>query len=600
MLDQLRLLGKRITASLVNELVGVVSDEKLLELLELAMSSDTTETVKRARELMESGVDPMILISQLASLIMDIIAGTYNITDSKYSSSHFGGRALTEAEVERLKDALKLLSEAEKQLRVSSERATWFTAALLQLGSLPSPDLTQLGSSRRQSSKTTEDELQSISREAIAYKLKSRTHCVPWRSTSASLHKSVNGNSNPQGELVSRIDGYSSNSRTSYGQYMDGGAFPSAHDNNLNGSMILACRNSEKLDDIWAKCINKCHSKTLRQLLHAHGRLLSLSEKEGVLIAYLAFADGDIKSRAERFLSSITNSIELVMRRNVEVRIILLADVGVSLNHTNPAEMPESLQQVETASGMGSDRKAIPKNVLDGLSSLDLHRDLLKASKGSFSDLEGKLRGVQDYSNYSSQSMVRTPEFLAEGKDDLDSSKESRQEIPMQRIESIIREQRLETAWLQAAEKGTPGSLSQLKPEKNQVLPQEVYRQSNLGSVNSLAFSSQQRDEELNRELKNLKTNVGQEFQKDQIGRRDDYYPKSPSLLHNSNLSKENLGYESGSGARGCSGIFCWNTSKPPKRAKVKGTPVRSSRTRQFSLFGECGKSKKIQNKSRR
>ena len=73
--------------------VGVVSDEKLLELLELAMSSDTAEKVKRARELMDSGVDPMVLMSQLASLIMDIIAGTYNIVDSKYSYSFFGGRA---------------------------------------------------------------------------------------------------------------------------------------------------------------------------------------------------------------------------------------------------------------------------------------------------------------------------------------------------------------------------------------------------------------------------------------------------------------------------------------------------------------------------
>ncbi|XP_039026092.1 protein STICHEL-like isoform X2 [Hibiscus syriacus] len=595
MLDQLSLLGKRITASLVNELVGVVSDEKLLELLELAMSSDTTETVKRARELMDTGVDPMVLMSQLASLIMDIIAGTYNIADSKYSNSFFGGRALTEAEMERLKDALKLLSGAEKQLRISSERSTWFTATLLQLGSLPSPDLTQAGSSRRQSSKTTEDDLQSISREAIAYKLKSGTRCVPWKSTSASLHKSVNGNSNRQGELVSGVDGYGSNSKTSHSLYMDGGAVPSAHDNNSNGNMILACRNSEKLDDIWAKCINKCHSKTLRQLLHAHGRLLSLTENEGVLIAYLAFADGDIKSRAERFLSSITNSIEIVMRRNVEVRIILLADVGVSLsNHANPAEMTESLQQVETASGIGSERKAIPKDVLDGLSSLDLH------SKGSFGDLEGKLRGLQDYSNYSSQSIVRTPDLLAEGKYDLDSSKESRQEIPMQRIESIIREQRLETAWLQATEKGTPGSLSRLKPEKNQVLPQEVCRQSNLGSINSSAFSSQKWDEELNQESKILKTNDGQEVQMDQIGRRADHYPMSPCLLHNSNLSKENLGYESGSGTRGCNGLFCWNNSKPPRREKVKGTPVRSCRTRQFSLFGECGKSTKIQNRSRR
>ncbi|XVF26406.1 hypothetical protein REPUB_Repub14bG0013700 [Reevesia pubescens] len=533
MLDQLSLLGKRITTSLVNELVGVLSDEKLLELLELAMSSDTAETVKRARELMDSGVDPMVLMSQLASLIMDIIAGTYNIVDSNYSHSFFGGRALTEAELERLKDALKLLSEAEKQLRVSSERSTWFTATLLQLGSLPSPDLTQSSSSRRQSSKTTEDDPSSTSREVIAFKKKSGTRYMPWKPTSpASLHKSANGNSNHQSELVSRIDGYGSNSKYPRGQIMDGGAVPAACDNNLSGNMILACRNSEKLDDIWVKCIDKCHSKTLRQLLHAHGMLLSLAEDEGVLIAYLAFGDGDIKSRAERFLSSITNSIEIVMRRNVEVRIVLLTDGEVSLNHPNPAEMLKSLQQAETAVKIEKERKAISKNVLDGFSSLDLHQELLKVSKGSFSDLEGKLR-VQNYSNCS-------PDLRAEVNADIGSSKESGQEIPMQRIESIIREQRLETAWLQAVEKGTPGSLSQLKPEKNQVLPQEVYRQSNLGSINSSAYSQQWGDEP-NHELKILKTNDGQAIQKDHIGRRADHYPMSPSLLHNSSLSKENL-----------------------------------------------------------
>lgn len=73
--------------------MGVVSDEKLLELLELAMSSDTAETVKRAREMMDSGIDPMLLMSQLATLIMDIIAGTYHIVDAKGIDSFIGGRS---------------------------------------------------------------------------------------------------------------------------------------------------------------------------------------------------------------------------------------------------------------------------------------------------------------------------------------------------------------------------------------------------------------------------------------------------------------------------------------------------------------------------
>ncbi|PKA61285.1 hypothetical protein AXF42_Ash006182 [Apostasia shenzhenica] len=74
-LDQLALLGKKITLSLTHELMGVVSDEELLDLLYLALSADTSNTVRKARELMWSRIDPMQLVSQLAKLIMDILSG---------------------------------------------------------------------------------------------------------------------------------------------------------------------------------------------------------------------------------------------------------------------------------------------------------------------------------------------------------------------------------------------------------------------------------------------------------------------------------------------------------------------------------------------
>ena len=73
--------------------VGVVSDEKLLDLLEIAMSSDTAETVKRSRELMSSGVDPKALMSQLAGLIMDIIAGTNQLASSECTGIALGRKS---------------------------------------------------------------------------------------------------------------------------------------------------------------------------------------------------------------------------------------------------------------------------------------------------------------------------------------------------------------------------------------------------------------------------------------------------------------------------------------------------------------------------
>ncbi|KAL2556284.1 protein STICHEL [Forsythia ovata] len=47
----------------------------------------------------------------------------------------------------------------------------------------------------------------------------------------------------------------------------------------------------------------------------------------GGFVAYIAFADCNIKTRAEGFLSSIMNSFEIVLRCNVEVKIILLPDL---------------------------------------------------------------------------------------------------------------------------------------------------------------------------------------------------------------------------------------------------------------------------------
>lgn len=196
---------------------------------------------------------------------------------------------MTEAELERLKHALRLLSEAEKQLRVSSERSTWFTATLLQLGSIPSTDFTHSGSSRRQSCKTTEDDPSSASREVAACKQKSDAQYMPRKPTSpASLRKAISANPNHLGELLSRVDVFSSNSNSkqSQSQSVDGGSLAASCDDVMVGNMIFKCINSEKLDDVWAHCIERCHSKTLRQLLDAHGKLVSISEVEGKLIAF--------------------------------------------------------------------------------------------------------------------------------------------------------------------------------------------------------------------------------------------------------------------------------------------------------------------------
>ncbi|CAA0814094.1 Protein STICHEL [Striga hermonthica] len=512
MLDQLSLFGKRISISLVNELIGVVSDEKLLELLELAMSSNATETVIRARELMDSGVDPIVLMSQMATLIVDIIAGTY------HHDSFLGGRNLSEREIERLKHALSLLSEAEKHLRVSSERSTWFTATLLQLGSFPSSDRTHSGSSRRQSSKATDEDHTSVK----------SAHRISTSTNPLNNNNNINNNNNSGFELdTSRIEAH-------------GGDEPSMVSQN-EGKIRrtgLRCGNSKMLGNVWAQCIDKCHSKTLRQLLHSHARLVSISEVKGGFVAHIGFLDKSIKARAEGFLSSITNSFEIVLRHNVEVQMILL---------------PESFGEKHTESNKNTSLPDLPET--------------------------RQTKPVGPISEIPNTSTAKSEKF------------------PGKRIESIIHEQRLETAWLQAVDRGTPRSAgARLRPERNQVLPQDGMNES--GPLDHV----EQWEDELNREIKALKVNEGMVSpHKDQIvARRVDHYPISPSFLHNSSFTRDNMGYESGPGGAGCGGMFCWNNSRTERSRKVlqnqtkPGTPpLPGHKSSRFSWFGECAKSRR-------
>ncbi|GAB4847429.1 hypothetical protein Ancab_026486 [Ancistrocladus abbreviatus] len=583
MLDQLSLLGKRITTALVNELVGVVSDEKLLELLELAMTSNTAETVKRARELMDTGVDPLVLMSQLASLIMDIISGTYQLNDAKCSNSLSGGRSLTDAELEKLKHALKLLSEAEKQLRVSSERSTWFTATLLQLGSATSPEFTLSGSSRRQSSKTTEEDPSTASRDAPGHLLKSDTEFVPQRLGSALLSKEGKPNSSHLGDRFLLMDGASSNSKTIHSQSVDSVDTAALHDDLVDGNMTVRCTDLDMLDDLWLQCIKRCHSKTLRQLLNQHAKLVSISEEDGVLSAYIAFQDEVIKSRAERFIISITNSIEMVLRCNVEVKIILLPD-GITSNIAEPIGVPypSGQKQIVPTAAILTRENMTSRNIM--VADSDSHQEPLKTSGRSFNDCEDELKGMVD----------KRSSVLSSGMNTEINGVRERREVPMQRIESIIREQRLETAWLQAAEKGTPLSASRLRPEKNQVLPQDgLSCQNQLESMSSM--DSHYQDDALNHEIKILKVDR-KALQRDMDGKRANQHPISPSLLHQSsiagNLTKDYQGYESGPGAIGCSKLFCWNT-RVLRRGKVQQvTPVQQHEGGRFLCFGECRKSR--------
>lgn len=60
-----------------------------MDLLDLALSADTVNTVKNLREIMETGVEPLALMSQLATVITDILAGSYDFTKERLKRKFF-------------------------------------------------------------------------------------------------------------------------------------------------------------------------------------------------------------------------------------------------------------------------------------------------------------------------------------------------------------------------------------------------------------------------------------------------------------------------------------------------------------------------------
>ncbi|XP_019457452.1 PREDICTED: protein STICHEL-like 2 [Lupinus angustifolius] len=258
MLDQLSLLDKKITISLAYELTGVVSDEELFELLDLALSPDTSNTVIKARELMSSRIDPLQLMSQLENLIMDILAGKCEVGGAEIGR-RFSSRHTSEADLQKLNHAVRILSETEKQLRISKNQTTWFTAALLQLNSVEysSVDANDSKSCLRVAS-TRDGDFCSTSSEGESVK-----HAA------TELHEDRRGT----------------------------------------------------LDSIWYRATKICQSSKLKNFLRKHGKLSSLWVNQGLAVAELEFHHRDFVARAEKSWKLIASSLQFILGYNIELRI---------------------------------------------------------------------------------------------------------------------------------------------------------------------------------------------------------------------------------------------------------------------------------------
>ncbi|XP_058095504.1 protein STICHEL-like 3 [Magnolia sinica] len=293
-LDQLNLLGQRISVPLVQELVGLISDEKLVDLLDLALSADTVNTVKNLREIMEAGVEPLALMSQLATIITDILAGSYVFTRERLRRKFFRRPTLSKEDMEKLRQALKTLSEAEKQLRMSNDRLTWLTAALLQLA----PD---------------------------------QQYMLPSSSTDTSFNHSpmvLNTSKRDNVEQAEMPDSGTANDVVVHSNYIGGrkhsvvtqGTSALSTDVTRASGGQIPGKGRKEIEEIWLAVLEKIQINPLKQFMHEEGKLVSVSFGAAPT-AQLMFNSHVNKSKAEKFRGYILQAFESVLGSPVTIEI---------------------------------------------------------------------------------------------------------------------------------------------------------------------------------------------------------------------------------------------------------------------------------------
>ncbi|KAJ4982211.1 hypothetical protein NE237_033048 [Protea cynaroides] len=318
-LEQLNLLGQRITVLLVQELVGLISDEKLVDLLDLALSADTVNTVKNLREIMEAGVEPLALMSQLATIITDILAGSYVFTKERLRRKFFRQSTLSKGDMEKLRQALKTLSEAEKQLRLSNDKLTWLTAALLQLA----PDQQYiLPSSSADTSFNHSPSVLNNNRRDIAKK--SNINHADMSNNGRGLLTNIRKHLQ-NGSVDDVIYNNSKSNSNTVGGKKQSGIPPQqisalSTDITRTSAEHTSGKGYKKIEEIWSAVLEKIETHALKQFMQQEGKLKSISFGAAPIV-YLMFSSDLTKSEAERFKGKILQAFESVLGTPMTIEI---------------------------------------------------------------------------------------------------------------------------------------------------------------------------------------------------------------------------------------------------------------------------------------
>lgn len=138
LLDQLSLLEGAITPEAVWDLVGAIPERHLLDLIDALAAQDAQGVLTQARQLLEHGKEPLVLVQNLVAFYRDLLLiktapqqrELVTLTDPTWEALR---QRAPNYSVEMLLSAQSHLRQCEPQIRQSGQPRLWLEIALMDL-----------------------------------------------------------------------------------------------------------------------------------------------------------------------------------------------------------------------------------------------------------------------------------------------------------------------------------------------------------------------------------------------------------------------------------------------------------------------------------
>lgn len=308
LLDQLSLLAGEVTVERVWDLVGAVPERDLMELLRAIASRNTEGVLEKARNLMDRGREPLIVLQNFAGFYRDLlIAKTAPNRSDMVALTAPTWSALCEIakdmEIATILFWQKHLKDSEVQIKNTTQPRLWLEVTLLGLLSEVSSVQSEQSQSRSQSNSTQ-------------YRQEKRTPPVQEREVKPSppVQEKPDASPPPQGK-----DSLSSQPKNSY-QQTQPEKTPNVSPTPVNSEQpeaIPAVSQSIDLQETWQQMLSHLQPFSTQELLRQKGHLISF-DGESALISISPTWKNQIQEKLANIEAAFQDALKCKVRVKLE------------------------------------------------------------------------------------------------------------------------------------------------------------------------------------------------------------------------------------------------------------------------------------------